>query len=169
MKLKTITTLLIILALQALSIVANPVSTNEVLPAFELESTLTPNRLQRRRCRGGCRRRRRRRDRRRKRRSRAKARRRRAKARRQRRRKRIGRALKKAAKKVGSGVKMVAKSTIASVKQLASDCTGSGNIKNCLKAVAKQAGSMAGNMLVPGLGTAISMSVTAGMMAKKHL
>jgi hypothetical protein len=162
MKLHSITTLLIILALQVLSIVANPVSTNEVVPAFELESTLTPNRLQRRRCRGGCRRRRRRRDRRRKRRSRAKA-------RRQRRRKRIGRALRKAAKKVGSGVKMVAKSTIASIKQMASDCTGSGNIKNCLKAVAKQAGSMAGNMLVPGLGTAISMSVTAGMMAKKHL
>jgi hypothetical protein len=162
MKLHSITTLLIILALQALSIVANPVSTNEVvLPAFELESTLTPNRLQRRRCRR-CRRR-----------DRIKARRKRKRDRARRRRRRVSRrmrgALKKAVKKVGSGVKMVAKSAVTSVKQLASDCTGSGDIKNCLKAVAKQGAVMAGNALVPGLGTAVSMSVTAGMMAKKHL
>jgi aconitase A len=62
MKLNSTTTLLSLLALQALSILANPVPTNELLPAFELDSSSSNPRLQRRwGCNSRCRKRRRRR------------------------------------------------------------------------------------------------------------
>jgi hypothetical protein len=144
MKLLPVVTLLIVLALQAISVTANTdstVATNGLISTTPIPSALVS--LYRRKCRRGCKRR-------------------------KRRRKSKGSFFKRVGKGIKKGVKKIGNHIVKTVKGIAGDCFGKGGPKlNCLKTVGKVIASTAINAVAPGVGTALSLAASAAEAAVK--